>query len=176
MAAYSRCPSVLGEIVLNTNRLYSSLKQGDIIYNSEYISAEEMIEFDMICKSIHKNINEPHKLHRIIKHCERIRSNGPWETNAATKGDILQCRLNILKIAEATGWKIIRDTERQGKGTTRGVLVKYTLAHSSDLINDIVLDCKYNDKEKLDLYQNMLEKSNEKIRKIDSLVEKCSRQ
>ena len=158
---------------MSTLKLYTSLKQGDIVYNSEYISDKEMKEFDMICKNIHKNVDEPHKLHRIIKHCERIRSGGPWETSAPTKGDILQCRLNILKKAEATGWKIIKDIERQGKGNKRGALVKYTLAHSSDLVNDIVLDCKYNDKEKLNFYRNILEKSNEKI---DSLVGECSRQ
>ena len=148
---------------MNTNRLYTSLKQGDIVYNSKYISDEEMVEFDETCKNIHKNVNEPHKLYRIIKHCERIRSGGPWETDAATKGTVLQCRLNILKKAEATGWKIIRDIERQGKGNKRGALVKYTLAHSSDLVNDIVLDCKYNDEEKLELYREILQKSNLKL-------------
>lgn len=156
--------------------MYSSLKQGDIVYNSKYISDTEMKEFDMICKDIHKNINEPHKLHRIIKHCERIRSNGPWESYAPTKGNVLKCRRDLLKKAEATGWKVIRDFERQGKGIKRGTLVKYTLAHSSCLVNDIALECKYDDKEKLAFYRSMLETSNDIIEGIGSLVEKCSRQ
>jgi hypothetical protein len=155
--------------------LYSSLKQGDIIYNSKYISDIEMKEFDMICKDIHKNINEPHKLHRIIKHCERIRSNGSWESYAPTKGDVLKYRRDILKRAEATGWKVIRHFERQGKGIKRGTLVTYTLAHPSCLVDNIVLDCKYDDKEKLDFYRSMLKISNDIIEEIDSLVEKCSR-
>jgi len=160
---------------LNTNRLYSSLRQGDIIYNSEYISDREMKEFDMICKDIHKNINEPHKLHRIIKHCERIRSNGSWESTAKVENNVLEYRRNILKQAETTGWKVIRNFERRGKGIKRGTLVTYTLVHPSCLVDDIVLDCKYDDKEKLDFYRNMLEISNDIIGKIDSLVEKCSR-
>ena len=76
----------------------------------------------------------------------------------------------------STGWKIIRNFERRGKGIKRGTLVTYTLAHSSCLVDNIVLDCKYDDKERLDFYRNMLEISNDIIGKVDSLVEKCSRQ
>lgn len=159
---------------MNTNRLYESSKQGSIIYNTEYISNEEVAEFDEMCKNIHENVNEPHKLHRIIKHCERVRSNGLWESSAPTRGDILKPRRDLLKEAERTGWKVIKYYERQGRGKKRGTVVRYTLVHPSDLVNDIVLDCKYDDKDKLDFYKEMLLNRNDKIDKLNRLVEKCS--
>ena len=150
---------------MNTNRLYESSKQGSIIYNTKYISNEEVVEFDEMCKDIHKNVNEPHKLHRIIKHCERVRSNGPWESPGHTTGDILKPRRDLLKEAERTGWKVDIHYERQGKGKKRGTVVRYTLVYPSDLVNDIVLDCKYDDKDKLDFYKELLLSKNNKINK-----------
>jgi len=159
---------------LNTNKLYESSKQGSIIYNTKYISHKEVTEFDTMCKNIHENVNEPHKLHRIIKHCERVRSNGSWESTGHTTGDILKPRSDLLKEAGKTGWKVNVNYERQGKGKKRGTLVKYTLVHPSGLVDDIVLDCKYDDKNKLNFYREMLLNENNKMDKLNKLVEKCS--
>jgi len=149
---------------LNTNRLYTSLKQGDIVYNSEYISAEEMVEFDMLCKSIHKNVNEPHKLHRVIKHCERIRSNGPWENlSAGTKAENMKPRRNIVNKAIATGWIVTTKKQRLGHGRKRGDHTIYILSHPSNHVDDIVMSCKYDDKDKLDFYKEILQRSNLKL-------------
>jgi hypothetical protein len=156
-------PLFLGEIVLNTNKLYKSSKQGDIIYNTKYISGQEVAEFDEMCKNIHENVNEPHKLYRMIKHCERVRSNGPWKSLGYTTGDILKPRRDLLREAVKTGWKIDVIYERQGKGKKRGTLVKYTLVHPSGLVNDIVLDCRYDNKDQFHFYKEMLLDKNRKI-------------
>ena len=159
---------------MDTRKLYNSLKQGDIIYDTRYVSDCEVKEFEFMCRNAHENVDEPHKLHRIIKHCERVRSNGSWESSAPTRGDILKPRRDLLKEAERTGWKVIKYYERQGRGKKRGTVVRYTLVHPSDLVNDIVLDCKYDDKDKLDFYKEMLLNRNNKIDKLNRLVEKCS--
>ena len=135
------------EIVLDKIRLYESKNQGTILYNTAHISGVEVKEFDIICKNIHKDINEPHKLYRLVKHCERVRSNGPWENlDAIIKAENMKPRRDIVNKGIATGWIVTTKKQRLGHGRKRGNHTIYILSHPSNYVDDIVMSCKYNDK------------------------------